>query len=208
MDILEEFLKQNFEAFQRPRSWYVKARDLFKSAGVLASEERALVLRYETALRVASEKLSEGDVEHAEIECDEPNVFPIFLLYGYALENGLKAIIVDRDPSLIGREKVSEKISQHDLVSLANLASLSMSGSEQELLKWLTQVVVWKGRYNAPRRPDALGVFWALDHLTGSTFDACLEVIDELFRRITTALPAVATERELGYGVVVRVPEE
>ncbi|GMO45010.1 MULTISPECIES: hypothetical protein [unclassified Bradyrhizobium] len=208
MDTLDDFLKQNFEAFQHPRFWFAKAHDLFKSAGMLASEERALVLRYETALIVASEKLDNSDVEHAEIECDEPNVFPIFLLYGYALENGLKAIIVDRDPSLIGREKIAAQVSQHDLVSLAELASLSTSDAEREFLRWLTQVVVWKGRYNAPRKPDALGTFWALDHLTGSTFDQCLEVIGGIFRRITAVLPRAITERRVGYGAVVRVSEE
>jgi hypothetical protein len=78
MDTLDDFLMQNFEAFQRPQFWFAKAHDLFKSAGVLANEERALVLRYETALTVASEKLDRADVERAEIECDEPNVFQFF----------------------------------------------------------------------------------------------------------------------------------
>lgn len=71
-------------------------------------------------------------MERAEIECDDPSVFPIFLSYGYALENGFKAIIIDRDPSLIGREKISDKLSKHDLVALADLALLPSSTSERE----------------------------------------------------------------------------
>ena len=71
-----------------------------------------------------------------------------FMLFGFALENLTKAIIVCRDPSQVKANKWHGK--GHDLVKLFNLAKLSVTDQESELLQRITRITEWKGRYPVP----------------------------------------------------------
>ena len=71
-----------------------------------------------------------------------------FMLFGFALENLTKAIIVCRDPSQVKANKWHGK--GHDLVKLFNFAKLSVTDQENELLQRITRIVEWKGRYPVP----------------------------------------------------------
>ena len=128
MTNLDEFLRQNFMAMQRPKFWLEKARELMEAASTLANHERAAMERYIAAQDVASAKLDSTGAEQVDVECNEPNIFPIFLLYGYALENGFKAILIHDNPSLIGRDKIAGELSNHGLLGfVAEPRSLSLS---------------------------------------------------------------------------------
>ena len=71
-----------------------------------------------------------------------------FMLFGFALENLTKAIIVCRDPSQVKANKWHGK--GHDLVKLFADAKLSVTNQESELLQRITRIVEWKGRYPVP----------------------------------------------------------
>jgi hypothetical protein len=205
---LSEFLRENFEYYQHARHWYSKAIDLRKSSEVLAAEILPQVDAYEAAVLCAEEQLDKTSSSSAEIKCDEPNVLPIYLLYGYALENAFKAVIISKDPSLIRAEKIAPEVNGHDLTVLASLASIALSDIEKQIMRWLSEVVVWKGRYNAPTKSHALGRFWALDHSHNYSFRPNLKCIDDVFGRITSALPPEVIQQLGGYGAVVRIDRD
>lgn len=50
--------------------------------------------------------------------------------------------------------------STHDLVGLANIASLSTTKEENKLLKVLSEYVIWDGRYPTPKKPEHLKAHW------------------------------------------------
>lgn len=50
--------------------------------------------------------------------------------------------------------------STHDLVSLANIVSLSTSKEENKLLRVLPEYVIWAGRYPAPKKSEHLKWHW------------------------------------------------
>lgn len=44
----------------------------------------------------------------------------------------------------------------HDLVALARTANLTTSNAENQLLKLLSEYVIWDGRYPTPKKPNTL----------------------------------------------------
>lgn len=71
-----------------------------------------------------------------------------FMVFGFALENIAKGIIVCRDPRLVARSKLSRwHGSGHDLTSLFDHASIRVTDEERKLLDRTTRATVWKGRY-------------------------------------------------------------
>lgn len=71
-----------------------------------------------------------------------------FMVFGFALENLAKGIIVCRDPSLVSRTRLkSWHGAGHDLVALFGRAGIAVSAEEQQTLKRITRITEWKGRY-------------------------------------------------------------
>ncbi|WP_226468290.1 hypothetical protein [Luteimonas panaciterrae] len=73
-----------------------------------------------------------------------------FLLAGYTIEVGLKAIYFSeatRDPS-------DTKYQTHNLNDLAAIAGVSLSKSEADLCEFLSKYIVWLGRYPVPKKPE------------------------------------------------------
>ena len=204
MDIAD-FLRKNFEFFQRPEHWYRKAVDLRNSASILFDAVRPNIEHYEAALSVAQNMLEFSSAETADVDCDAPNILPIYMLHGYALENILKAVIIYSKPELIASDKLSEVVTNHFLIDLAGIANIQLSSYENAVLKWLTEVVIWKGRYSIPKQPRHIGVFWAFDHLMSENMDACTGAINDVFCRAASVLPAVMTQKTKRYDKVVRI---
>jgi hypothetical protein len=205
---LERFLQNNFEFYQRPEHWFRQAVDLHETALNLSLSLRAWAEHYEAALRAAHLSLETSEHETAEVECEEPNLLPAYLLHGYAIENAFKAVLIYREPSLIRPKDLAKKIRTHDLVKLADHAGITLTVEEAGFLQWLSEVILWKGRYNVPIEARKLGHFYALDHLAGETLVENLKIIDAIFGRAAQLLPADATRRVQGFNVVVRVPPD
>lgn len=74
-----------------------------------------------------------------------------FMLFGYALENLTKGVILCRDPSLV-KSRFLEKLGQHghELVYLFERAGIELTDEEREVLERTTRMTMWKGRYPVP----------------------------------------------------------
>ena len=71
-----------------------------------------------------------------------------FMLFGFALENLTKAIIVCCDPNKVKANKWLGR--GHDLVKLFDLSELPVTDLERDLLQRVTRIIEWKGRYPVP----------------------------------------------------------
>lgn len=81
-----------------------------------------------------------------------------FLLVAFALENFFKAARVNAErPKLRNRlmTSIPPFLKEHDLLVLASAAKLSVSLSEEDLLRRLCRNSVWAGRYPVPTGPTA-----------------------------------------------------
>jgi hypothetical protein len=80
-------------------------------------------------------------------------------LYGLSLENLVKAVILTRKcglPSRTARNRLDWGAKGHDLVELARRAGLRLSEPQYNILKDLTDIIIWKGRYVVPTSPHRL----------------------------------------------------
>lgn len=73
------------------------------------------------------------------------------MLMGMSFELLFKAHCVGADVSFN---------STHDLVALAHTASLPASKGEKQILKVLSEYVIWDGRYPTPKKPEHLKDHW------------------------------------------------
>src|SRR4051794_313655 len=76
-----------------------------------------------------------------------------FMLFGFALENLAKGIIVCRDSKMVTRRRLGKWHGArhgHDLARLFDLAKISVTDDERGLLVRATRLAVWRGRYPVP----------------------------------------------------------
>lgn len=98
----------------------------------------------------------------AEQKKHEKHLKAHLMLLGFALENLLKALIVqDQRQALESEFELKKELPQilnsHDLIKLAERARLHFSDDgTKELLARLTRHSVWAGRYPVPLRPSHL----------------------------------------------------
>ncbi len=71
-----------------------------------------------------------------------------FMVFGFALENLAKGIIVCRDPTVVAKYRLKKWHGNgHDLSTLFDQAEISVSEEERQLLARTTRITEWKGRY-------------------------------------------------------------
>jgi hypothetical protein len=99
--------------------------------------------------------------EHEEIpESVGPSTM---LLAAFAMENLLKGLVVIREPgSVQPRATDPERLldwegSGHDLLALARRAGEKLSAEEEDLMRLLTEFVLWAGRYPVSMRAKCSG---------------------------------------------------
>ncbi|HAF11548.1 MAG TPA: hypothetical protein DCK98_15910 [Chloroflexi bacterium] len=74
-----------------------------------------------------------------------------FMMFGFALENLAKAIIVCHDPVLVRRDKLQKWHGHgHDLGRLFDWAKIPLSDGERQVLDRAARLIAWKGRYPVP----------------------------------------------------------
>lgn len=69
-----------------------------------------------------------------------------FMLFGFALENLAKGIIVGRDPKVVTRKRWQGG-NGHNLAALFDRAKIPLTDDERDLLDRTSRLTVWKGRY-------------------------------------------------------------
>src|SRR5438309_8463614 len=80
------------------------------------------------------------------------------MLFGFALENLAKGIIVCRDPTLVTRKFLQNWDGKgHDLAALFDWAQISLADEERELLVRTSRTTIWKGRYPVPINFNTVG---------------------------------------------------
>ncbi len=81
-----------------------------------------------------------------------------FMVFGFALENLVKGILVCRDPTLVSKRRLRKWHGNgHDLSALFDLAAISVSEVERQLLARTTRITEWKGRYPVAMNFDEVG---------------------------------------------------
>lgn len=128
-----------------PDAWRTTAIGLKRSADIIWEKWFVIFSRLEGGRIAKASNREAGDLYL---------LIPSFLLlYGLALENALKGLIIAQDPSIM-ESKVKWKIKGggHDLRELYKESGLSITNDEKELLDDLTQAILWAGRYPVPKK--------------------------------------------------------
>jgi hypothetical protein len=166
-----------FEAVCRDaQAWLAQANQLKMSADIIAMElqDKMARIRFEQGL----------DSQFLAF------LKSYMLMIGMAFENLVKGILVGRDPSLVSRELISNKLLPRGGHGISDGAKkvCSISNEEFELLRRLEEYLVWAGKYPMPLKsevflnsqtPENLRSFsWADFELINKYFDRLAEILD------------------------------
>ena len=129
------------QSFLDEQAWLRQAEQFFDAASVLAPS---------FASPRPHRPLTEPEVSR-RVACLKGTL----LLLAVSVENALKAVKIARGEVIIEKGRVLKASlgggkSGHDLVKLAEEARLDTSNEEATLLKRLTSVAVWAGKYQQP----------------------------------------------------------
>lgn len=124
-----------FKQKQHPDSWAMSAQILVRASEVLFSA-------YLASTTPEGEPLEPDDMRLNQ---------PATLLYGYAMENAIKARIIEEKGWSEDNCEGRKELNSHDLENLLAKTSLKPDVTEEQklLLKTLSQYVLWAGRYPA-----------------------------------------------------------
>lgn len=172
----EGLLQKIRYAAAEPISWLTHARTLRQAAEDLwvAGNAHARDPGSELGATVLTSWTSPGFVppDTGGSTCDV-----CFMVFGFALENLAKGVIVCRAPTLVSKDRLRKWHGNgHDLAALFVRAEISVSEQEHELLDRTTRITEWKGRYPVAMNFDDMGV---QDRLIGHTAVSSLWPADD-----------------------------
>jgi hypothetical protein len=102
------------------------------------------------------------------------------MVFGFALENLAKGIIVCRDPSLVSGARLERWPGKgHDLVALFDRAGVNVSTEEKDTLVRVSRIAEWQGRYPVAMNFYEVGV---QDRLIGHVAVSNVWPLDEFGR--------------------------
>jgi hypothetical protein len=85
------------------------------------------------------------------------------LLAGFGIENMLKSVRIKQKlkvgERITVKGQLARELSTHDLLELADRCGFRPERHEQFLLKRLTSVIIWEGRYVAPQKIGPVDVY-------------------------------------------------
>lgn len=141
--------------------FWLEQYKLIETLGPLPWQESARQLVYSANLLRARDKLFSYDVIVEGMKSPHPNygqvcVFHALMLYGLALENLLKGLLVARGAPSTRTGSLDKNLRTHDLDRLFRQAMYSPSAAESRLLKRL-QHHVENAKYPHGLRPRDLG---------------------------------------------------
>lgn len=128
-------------------AWGLEARRLKRAADVLFAKFR------EDAGRLDREEVIATELENLDL------LMPASLLYGLALENVFKGIIIQqRKPTVNDLPGLFGGGSGHNLADLAQRASFTLSPDERDLVNRLSAFVEWAGRYPVAKKVEKMAI--------------------------------------------------
>jgi len=143
----EKFYDEQFELRTlTPELWALNARRLKQAADILFEA-------YEQDLKDMTAGESPLQLHNLELSG------PATLLYGLALENILKAILLTTSPDAITDGKLRKWPKDgHDQILLAHEAKIKLTINEENILRRLSEFVRWAGRYPIPKSADKMRI--------------------------------------------------
>jgi hypothetical protein len=213
MTDLSEFAKGLFKSAQKPIAWLVSAERLRDAAEAILAHELANEIPYfrahaDAEQQAMADAYSDGkDAGVAEIKAPPPNYPPAQLLYAYAIENVLKGLVIANAPRLIEESELNRELKSHNLIKLAEKAEFAIHVEEVSLLKALSQLSLWAGRYPVARTQREYTGTPNSDELLD--YGSAHPVMRRLFERARKDLEGRLLEpvgSKFGYLVITRQP--
>ena len=142
---IDKVLPKNFAnekyrtACNNPFLWLVKAREVRRAANLVWDQFQSELVGYACGGEDSNEPFT-GSVA--------------MMLYGFTVENLLKAALVAKGVAVLPNGNFSKK--SHALEDLADELSVSLDANERELLERLENFLEWGGRYPIPLYADTL----------------------------------------------------
>ena len=207
MTNVRQMSRSFYKAAQSPVGWLLSAERLQEAAEVILRHEQQFEVPYfraheeatQQAVTIAYTGINQSG--YAEIQSRPPNYPPAQLLYAYAIENVLKGLIVASEPALIDENRLNKALKSHDLLSLSETAGIQAFVQEEQVLRALSELSVWAGRYPVGvRRTDNFG---------GQNSDELLDwgsqnhLMRTFFTRTAAELRSKVGPRRHGFGGVV-----
>jgi hypothetical protein len=194
-----------FRVGQSPGAWLATAEKLAEAAETIAANQAKLKQGYQDACEVAAKESEASESGVAEIRHVEPNYLPAGLLYGFAIENALKGLIIANQPDILSASRIDPQIASHDLIALATSAGLTLSDDERKVLGLMSIIVEWAGRYPVAKTVVKHQRLGPMPVVSSGVLDwlRWQEVIRMFFKRAQTGLKNAVGETPVSFGVVV-----
>jgi hypothetical protein len=209
----ERWPEELFKAAQQPHAWLSTAEQLAAAAELILQDQlrheapyfRAYDVARQEALSAACASPDES-AGSAEIKCEPPNYLPAQLLYAFALENVLKGLLISKNPSLAGERNLNREITSHDLVKLAKKAGFDVAGQDLSVLRDISQIAIWAGRYPVAIKLDPAGKPPLGDPHILLDYGAHHPTMRRIFKRAAEELEKRLPSPRSRFGVVVVFP--
>ncbi len=139
--MISDFLQEQFNVkAENPAIWADSARRLKHSADLIFDA-------YEIDLQKVDNDVSPLELNNLEV------AGAATLLFGLAIENLLKAIIITRETKTVEDGKLRDWPGNgHELILLAREANIMLDARQKDLLHRLVAFVEWAGRYPVPKK--------------------------------------------------------
>lgn len=142
-----------YKSGQAPTAWLNNAEQLQHAAELILVDQMSREIPYFQAVDVASREAIGMAIAAAdgkatvEIKEPSPNYLPAQLLYAFALENLLKAILCSKNPGWMNENRISKRLNTHRLADLAHEAGIQVFPQETSVVNALSNIAQWVGRY-------------------------------------------------------------
>lgn len=142
-----------YKSGQMPTAWLNSAEQLRHAAEIILVDQISREIPYFQAVDVAGREalglaIAAADgTATVEIREPSPNYLPAQLLYAFALENLLKAIVCSKNPAWMNENRISKRLNTHRLGELAHEAGIQVFPQETSVVDALSNIAEWVGRY-------------------------------------------------------------
>jgi hypothetical protein len=147
-----------FRRRRKPATWLVSAERLRAAAEIILGDQVKQEVPYFRAVDDARHEALMAAIAapdgsaHVQVACVSPNYLPGQILYAFAMENALKGLMVARNPALVSPRRIDNSLKSHDLIRLAEKAQFSLALQEVPVLRKLSYITEWAGRYPVATR--------------------------------------------------------
>jgi hypothetical protein len=172
--------------------WLLTARGLKNAADIIWQKWYSLS-------EIGKKKSEIEPSEIVNIYEERCTFFLIYMmLYGLALENLLKGIIISKNPSNYKNKIRWGKNKGHNLICLTNKISFKLTNDESKIINSLSEAIKWAGRYPVKQNHNNVSEFimqLGLDRKgkkINNIWDYCKiykNICDDLYKKIIDIYP-------------------